>query len=60
MRYTRRTFLTAIGAATATCGLHMTPAVAGGPSSKKRHIVTLSFDDGFKKSSTTTEGCFTP
>ena len=51
MRYTRSEFLAAIGAATASCGLHTNRVTAASPPKRKRHIVTLSFDDGFKKSS---------
>jgi peptidoglycan/xylan/chitin deacetylase (PgdA/CDA1 family) len=51
MRYTRREFLAAMGAATASCGLHTSRVTAASPPKRKRHIVTLSFDDGFKKSS---------
>ena len=49
MNCTRRSFLATLGAA-ASLGV---PRVLGASEQppKKRHIVTLSFDDGFKKSS---------
>ena len=48
MKHTRREFLATAGAAGAAC---MFPAVSQAderPSVTKNHIVTLSFDDGFK------------
>ena len=49
MKHSRRDFMITTGAATACLAL---PSVApsGESDRKKRHIVTLSFDDGFKKS----------
>lgn len=50
MASTRRDFLAAVGAtATALAGSGVSPASDATP--KKRHLVTLSFDDGFKRSS---------
>ena len=54
MKHTRREFLATAGAAGAAC---MSPAVSQAdekPSVTKNHIVTLSFDDGFRKSSVKT------
>lgn len=50
MASTRREFLAALGA-TAAAFAAFPSAVASEKRPKKRHIVTLSFDDGFKKSS---------
>ena len=44
------------GVVAAAAGLALTPAVAGG--SPKRHVVTLSFDDGFKESSIKTAAVY--
>jgi peptidoglycan/xylan/chitin deacetylase (PgdA/CDA1 family) len=51
MDRTRRTLIAAAGAATAKLLWPRTPAGAEPATDKKRHLVTLSFDDGFKKSS---------
>ena len=50
MPHTRRRFIAAVGA-TITGAALPGLAVGTGPPKPKRHIVTLSFDDGFKKSS---------
>lgn len=51
MHGTRREFLARAGSLVAAVGLHSAPAArAQEAARKKRHIVTLSFDDGFKKS----------
>ncbi len=47
---TRRDFMKATGAMAASLALS-SPGLAAESPRKKRHIVTLSFDDGFKKSS---------
>ena len=50
MPHTRRRFIAAVGATITGAVL---PGLAFGaePPQRKRHVVTLSFDDGFKKSS---------
>ena len=50
MGYSRREFLAAAGIAAAACALPTLCGAAEGTPSKKRYIVTLSFDDGFRKS----------
>jgi len=50
MHYTRRRFFTTAGAVAALFGLR-TLCSASQQRPPKRHIITLSFDDGFKKSS---------
>ena len=54
MNKSRRRFLKAVGAASAalTVSSHLMAEIAAAP--KKRHLITLSFDDGFKKSFTRT------
>ena len=54
MRHTRREFLTTAGAVGAACALAGVSHAGEKPSASKHHIVTLSFDDGFKKSSVKT------
>jgi hypothetical protein len=49
MNHTRREFLEAAGATAVSLALPL--HVSGDEPKPKRHIVTLSFDDGFKKSS---------
>jgi len=52
MKHSRRTFLKVVGSSAATLTL---PRLGFGGElvpSKKTHLVTLSFDDGFKKSFT--------
>ena len=51
MNRTRRALIAAAGAATASCWLPRSCVAAGTEPGQKRHLVTLSFDDGFKKSS---------
>jgi peptidoglycan/xylan/chitin deacetylase (PgdA/CDA1 family) len=51
MSHTRRDFLTTVGAIGTTGVLPICSGASEQRSTKKRHIVTLSFDDGFKKSS---------
>ncbi|MGI6419660.1 MAG: polysaccharide deacetylase family protein [Thermoguttaceae bacterium] len=51
MRQTRREFLATAGAVSAACVLPEVCHAGEKPSAKKSHIVTLSFDDGFKRSS---------
>src|SRR5687768_14704295 len=55
--YTRREVLMAIGMGAATCAL---PCRSGSAAvhPKKTHFITLSFDDGFKKSSLRTAEIF--
>ena len=50
MRHTRREFITTAGAMATTLALPKWMRGAEKGPDKKRHIVTLSFDDGFKKS----------
>ena len=50
MNHTRRDFLKTVGAAAAGIGLPSPGLAAAEPSGEKKHIVTLSFDDGFAKS----------
>ncbi len=50
MRHPRRDFIKTVGAATATAALPARSTASENPAGKKRHIVTLSFDDGFAKS----------
>jgi len=53
MLHTRRTFLSAVGAAVVTS--HVPRLLSGGEQQPtKKHIITLSFDDGFRKSSVKT------
>ena len=54
MRHTRREFLATAGAAGAACVLAGVSHAGEKPSATKHHIVTLSFDDGFQKSSVKT------
>ena len=54
--YTRRQAIKTIGMSVATAG--MFPALASIDDTKKRHFITLSFDDGFKKSSIRTAEIF--
>lgn len=54
MACSRREFLAAAGATLAACAVPSLCGAAESIPNKKRHIVTLSFDDGFKKSSITT------
>ncbi len=49
MNATRRDFLATLGTA-ATCLVTARIGAADRPSDTKRHLVTLSFDDGFRKS----------
>jgi len=51
MRHTRRDFITTAGTIATTVALPKWMRGAEERPDKKRHIVTLSFDDGFKKSS---------
>jgi hypothetical protein len=51
MRHTRRDFITTAGAMATTLILPNWLRGAEEHHDKKRHIVTLSFDDGFRKSS---------
>ena len=51
MRHTRREFLVTAGAVGAACVSGEVSRAGEKPSSTKNHIVTLSFDDGFRKSS---------
>lgn len=50
MSHSRREFMLTTGAA-ATCLAMPSVVSSSEPDQKKRHIVTLRFDDGFKKSS---------
>jgi peptidoglycan/xylan/chitin deacetylase (PgdA/CDA1 family) len=50
MTDTRRAFLAKTGSVAAATVLSAPAIALAGGSSKKRHIVTLSFDDGFRKS----------
>jgi len=50
MALNRRTFLTAVGTGATMAALPWLSTTRGDEAEKKRHIVTLSFDDGFKKS----------
>ena len=50
MNYSRRTFLAALGSASAGVAAPISRAAEEDRSWKKSHLVTLSFDDGFKKS----------
>jgi len=50
MNRTRRQFLIKVGSVTAALAGSRGPAVSAEKESRKRHIVTLSFDDGFAKS----------
>ena len=50
MKFTRRRFLEGVIAATTIFTVGQGAAFALEESKKKRHIVTLSFDDGFRKS----------
>jgi peptidoglycan/xylan/chitin deacetylase (PgdA/CDA1 family) len=54
MHYTRRAFLAAAGATATTLTFPKRSPGAESGSDGKRHIVTLSFDDGFRKSFTRT------
>jgi peptidoglycan/xylan/chitin deacetylase (PgdA/CDA1 family) len=54
MNPTRRDFLKTAGAAAAGMASAKPRLAAAGPSDMKKHIVTLSFDDGFAKSFTKT------
>jgi len=58
MGYTRREFLVTAAAAATACARTLPRAAGERPQGKKRHIVTLSFDDGFKKSSLRTAEIF--
>jgi len=49
MNQSRRAFMKATGAAAASLAIPSV-AMSGEPQKKRRHIVTLSFDDGFRKS----------
>jgi peptidoglycan/xylan/chitin deacetylase (PgdA/CDA1 family) len=55
-KYTRRQAIETIGTCLATAW--MLPSLASISSQKKRHFITLSFDDGFKKSSIRTAEIF--
>jgi peptidoglycan/xylan/chitin deacetylase (PgdA/CDA1 family) len=55
-KYTRRKALKIIGMSVASAG--MFPALASIDNKKERHFITLSFDDGFKKSSIRTAEIF--
>jgi peptidoglycan/xylan/chitin deacetylase (PgdA/CDA1 family) len=57
MPHTRRRFIAAVGA-TITGAALRGRAFGAEPPQRKRHIVTLSFDDGFKKSSIKTAEIF--
>lgn len=50
MECSRREFFATAGVATTACALPTLCGAAESTPSKKRHIVTLSFDDGFRKS----------
>jgi peptidoglycan/xylan/chitin deacetylase (PgdA/CDA1 family) len=54
MRHTRREFLTTAGAVGAACAIAGVSHADEKPFATKHHIVTLSFDDGFRKSSVKT------
>ena len=54
MNHTRRDFLKTVGAVAAGIALPEPGLAAAQPSGGKKHIVTLSFDDGFAKSFTKT------
>jgi peptidoglycan/xylan/chitin deacetylase (PgdA/CDA1 family) len=56
MNCSRRIFLAISGGACATLALPRPMAAAEAP--RKRHVVTLSFDDGFKRSFTRTAGIY--
>jgi hypothetical protein len=56
-RYSRREVLAAVGIGAATCALPCGPSSAAADP-KKTHFITLSFDDGFKKSSLRTAEIF--
>lgn len=51
----RRTMIGMLGGVTATLAL---PNIVSGKKTPKRHIITLSFDDGFKKSSLLTASIY--
>ena len=55
-KYTRREAIETLGISLATA--YMVPALASTVSKKKQHFITLSFDDGFKKSSIRTAEIF--
>ena len=50
MNYSRRNFLTALGMVSAGLAAPMSRAAEEAGPWRKPHLVTLSFDDGFKKS----------
>ena len=52
MKHSRRTFLKVVGSSAATLILPRLGVAGELVPSKKTHLVTLSFDDGFKKSFT--------
>jgi peptidoglycan/xylan/chitin deacetylase (PgdA/CDA1 family) len=54
MKHTRREFLATAGAAGAACIIPAVSQADEKPSVTKTHIITLSFDDGFRKSSVKT------
>ena len=54
MNHTRRDFLKTVGAAAVGIGVPRPAFAAPGRSDEKKHIVSLSFDDGFTKSFTKT------
>ena len=54
MNHSRRSFLKAIGAASVALAVPRHLVAEKAAASKKSHLITLSFDDGFKKSFTRT------
>lgn len=50
MKPSRRDFVKVIGAGVSACAFPKSLHAAGLPSRRKRHIFTLSFDDGLEKS----------
>ncbi len=58
MSYSRRTFLKAVGGASAALALPGQLAAAEAAATRKSHLITLSFDDGFKKSFTRTAAIY--
>jgi peptidoglycan/xylan/chitin deacetylase (PgdA/CDA1 family) len=53
-KHTRRAFLAAVGTVGAACALAGASRADEKSAAAKRHLVTLSFDDGFRKSSVKT------
>src|SRR6188474_3453608 len=54
MEHSRRTFLKGLGTVVAGLRVSTVLAAESGASLRKPHLITLSFDDGFKKSFTRT------